>query len=117
MGPDPQSPTGIITVVPPYKTFSLKSFWFGCDADLDQGVVNVATQCTITVAAFIEAGGQQVGVAEFTFTPPLSVVTPVPMIQAVLPNDFENVYNVTIVRNNPSVIALGLDNLEYTVSK
>ncbi len=102
--------------MPPYKTFSLKSFYFGCDADLDQGLVNQAVQCTITLAAFKKASNQEVAVASFTFTPPANLVTQVPMIQAVLPNGFENVYNVTIVTNNPSVIVFGVDNLEYTFS-
>lgn len=47
--------TPSITVVPPYKTFSMKRFWFGCEADLDQGQAEVAVQCTITLAAFEKA--------------------------------------------------------------
>lgn len=117
VGPDPQpTVTPSFAVVPPYKTFSLKSFWFGCDADLDQGLANQAVQCTVTLAAFKEASDQEVAVASFTFTPPPNLVTQVPMIQAVLPDGFENVYSVTIVQNDPSVIGLGIDNLEYTVS-
>ncbi len=75
------------------------------------------TVATITVAAFKKGSGQEVAVDNFSFTPPLSVVNQVPMVQAVLPDGFENVYNVTIVQNNPSVIVFGIDNLEYTVSK
>lgn len=62
--------TPSITVAPPYTKFSLNSFWFGCDAELQEAVVNVATQCTITLAAFEEASEEEVAVASYTFTPP-----------------------------------------------
>ncbi len=94
----------------------MKSFWFGCDADLDQGAANQAVQCTITLAAFTKGNDQEVAVASFTFTPPENVLEAVPMIQAVLPSGFENVYNVTIIQNDAEVIEFGIDNLEYSVS-
>lgn len=94
----------------------MKRFWFGCEADLDQGQAEVAVQCTITLAAFEKANDQEVAVASFTFTPPENVVKEAPMIQAVLPSGFENVYSVTIIQNNAEVVEFGIDNLEYSVS-
>lgn len=114
--PDPTDGTPNITVVSPFKTFSPKSFWFGCDADLDEGAVNVATQCTIVVTAFKQPGGPEVAVADFTFTPPPDVVTQAPMVQAVLSDGFENVYAVVIVQTGPSTNVLGIDDFQYTVS-
>ena len=77
----------------------------------------MATQCTVTVAAFVKAGGQEVAVASFTFTPPEKVVGQVPMVEAVLPKEFMGVYRVTIIEDDPGVNGLGIDNLAYTVSK
>lgn len=118
IGPDSQSTNGTpnITVTPPFKTLSPKSFWFGCDAATGQGAVDAATQCTIVVTAFKKASDQEVAVASFDFTPPVDLSTKVPMVQAVLPDAFEDVYTVVIVQDNPSVINLGIDDFEYTVS-
>ena len=77
---------------------------------------NQAVQCTVTLAAFKKAGMQEVAVASYTFTPPAGLLTNVSMIQAVLPSGFQNVYNVTVIENNPAVNGLGMDNLDYTVS-
>lgn len=40
----------------------------------------------------------------------------VPMVQAVLPSGFENVYMVTIIQNDPTLTGFGIDNLGYTAS-
>ena len=108
--------TPSVTVAPPYKTLTLKDFWFGCDAELQEVAANVAVQCTITVAAFKKGNGQEVAVASFTFTPPAKAMTQVPMIHAVLPSGFANVYNITIIQDDPAVNGLGIDNLNYVVS-
>ena len=68
------------------------------------------------MTAFKKASDQEVAVASFDFTPPVDLSTKVPMVQAVLPDAFEDVYTVVIVQDNPSVINLGIDDFEYTVS-
>ena len=59
---------------------------------------------------------KEVAVASFTFTPPTNVLKAVPMIQAVLPSGFANVYNVTLIQTNPTVNALVVDSVGYTAS-
>ena len=113
--PPTASGTPNITVALPYITFSLKSFWFGCEAITGQGFVSEVVQCTVTVAAFKK--GQEVAVASYTFTPPTEVVKQTPMIQAVLPKGFENVFTVTFAHNTPTVVGLGIDNIQYTATK
>lgn len=39
------------------------------------------------------------------------------MVEAKLPSTFNNVYNVTVIPNDPSTQTLGIDNLVYAVSK
>lgn len=116
--PDTQLTNGTpsFIVAKPYKSFSLLDFYFGCVARTDEGTAALATQCTITVAGFEAKDDKEVALASFTFTPPVKPLTPVPMIHAVLPSTFyQALYNVTIVQN-PSLVALKIDNLHYTVS-
>lgn len=78
---------------------------------------NNSTRCTITVAGFQPNNNKEVALASFTFTPPVSPVTAVPMIHAVLPSTFSMpLNNVTIVQNS-DLVALAIDNLNYSVSE
>lgn len=77
---------------------------------------NNSTRCTITVAGFQSNSNKEVALASFTFTPPISPVSTVPMIHAVLPSSFSKpLNNVTIVQDS-ELVALALDNLNYKVS-
>lgn len=77
---------------------------------------NNSTRCTITVAGFQPGNNKEVALASFTFTPPVSPVTGVPMIHAVLPRSFSKpLNNVTMVQNS-DLVALVIDNMNYTVS-
>ena len=110
------SGTASFAVAPPYKSLGLLDFFFGCTARTGERAVVVASQCSITVAGFVRGNNQEVALASFTFTPPVSPVAPVPMIHAVLPSTFhKSLYNVTLVQNNPLLTIL-IDNLHYNVS-
>lgn len=80
-----------------------------------EGTVQLAAQCTITIAGFAIKDGQEVGVASFTFAPPLNLLGKVPMIHAVLPDSFHvPLYNVTIIRSG-LINSLWIDNLVYNI--
>ena len=69
------------------KLFDLKSFYFGClGNDVAAAGNSVAVQCTVLSAGF--KGNQEIVVASYTFTPTVSGLVQVPMIQAVLPVSF-----------------------------
>lgn len=108
--------TPTFTIAPPYKTFVLIDFYFGCPARTTESTANLDLQCTVTVAGFHPITNQEVAVDSFTFTPPLGSTTPVPMMHAVLSSEFSQpLYNVTMIIDN-KLAALVLDNLRYKVS-
>ena len=72
-----------------------------------EGLAGKATQCTIAVAGF--RNGQEVAVASYTFSPPVTDVS-VPMIEAVLPGTFVSLQNVTIIQDDPVLEVLVADN-------
>ena len=72
-----------------------------------EGLAGKATQCTIAVAGFRK--GQEVAVASYTFSPPVTDVS-VPMIEAVLPGTFVSLQNVTIIQDDPVLNVLVADN-------
>lgn len=112
---DTAGKTPSFTVAPPYKSFSPLDFWFGCVGRTMEGTVQLATQCTITVAGFAEKDGQEIAVPNFTFTPPVSPIAKVPMIYAVLPDSFHvPLYNVTIIQSD-LINSLWIDNLVYNI--
>ena len=75
-------------LVKPYVYLELEDFHFGCSLHTDESTAGAAVQCTITVAGFAKGSDQEVAVASFTFTPPVSPVTPVAMEHAELPDSF-----------------------------
>ena len=109
--------TPSVTVVAPFKTFTFKSFYFGCILPLENGFAAEATQCTVTVAGFVQGSNKEKAVASFTFTPPTLSVKAVPMVEAVLPSSFSNIYSATIVQGNPVTQVLLLDDLYYCLNK
>lgn len=77
----------------------------------------MTTQCEITVAGFQKGSDKEIALASYTFSPPDDdLVGQVPMVEAVLPSSFSNVYQVTVIQNSPTTQSLGVDNLVYTVS-
>ena len=62
--------TPSLTVAEPYTSFGLTDFWFACAAHTSESIVDVPTQCTVTVAGFERSSDKEVAVASFTFTPP-----------------------------------------------
>ena len=110
------SGTASFAVASTYQSFSLFDFFFGCTVRLNEGDVDVAAQCTITLAGFLRSTDQEVAEASFTFTPPVSPVTPVPMTHAVLPATFiQALFNVTVAQGN-ALVGVIFDNLHYSVS-
>ena len=93
------------------KSFDLHSFWFGCVLQSVEGAAGVAVECTITVAGF--RNGQEVTVANFTFSPIVGVLA-VPMIEAVLPASFAALQNVTIVQGDPTLQVVFADDFNVT---
>ena len=93
------------------QSFDLSSFWFGCALDTVEGLAGKATQCTIDVAGFRK--GQEVAVASFTFTPPVTDLS-VPQIQAVFSGTFIALENVTIIQDDPVLNVLVADNFKIT---
>lgn len=73
------------------------------------------TQCSILVSGFRKSDGKEVASASFTFTPPQGLTAQ--MIEAVLPDSFAGVYNVTVVQANPVAQSLYVDNVHYKLSK
>lgn len=106
-----QQGTSSFTVAAPYRSFGLYDFYFGCQVRTGEPTANAALQCTITVSRFVPKTNQEVAVASFTFTPPLSPVDQVPMLHAVLPSSFsKGLNNVTIIQDNKLAVLL-IDNL------
>ncbi|KAL8706258.1 MAG: hypothetical protein Q9201_000695 [Fulgogasparrea decipioides] len=91
------------------RYFTLKSFYFGCEANSVVSVADVALQCTIFVAGFKD--GQEKGSATYTFSPTAANVVRPSMIQAKLPDDFVELQNVTVIQDNPKLKALVLDDI------
>ena len=115
-----QATAGTASVVPapPYTSFGVTDFFFGCQTAAQQGTATLALQCTVTVAGFQVKTNKEVAVASFTFTPLVqNSLTPTPMIQASLPSSFwQGLGNVTFVQDNKLANVL-VDNLHYTVTK
>ncbi|CAD6590186.1 MAG: hypothetical protein ASARMPRED_004606 [Alectoria sarmentosa] len=111
--------TPSLTVAKPYTSIGLVDFWFGCSAHTSESVANLATQCSVTVAAYQSPSDKQVAVAVFEFTPPAVSVSSVPMIQASLPSEFllSGIKNITIVQDDPTTEALLVDSITYYLSK
>ncbi|KAL8789711.1 MAG: hypothetical protein Q9195_006708 [Heterodermia aff. obscurata] len=109
------SGTPFFTAAAPYNSFFLLDFYFGCNLPTQEGVADVTTQCSILIAGFRKSDGKEVASASFTFTPPQGLTAQ--MIQAVLPDSFAGVYNVTVVQASPGTQSLYVDNLHYKVSK
>ena len=53
------------------RCFKPLSFYFGCIYDAEQGVVNAATECTITVSAYKSTSETPSAVTTFTFPQPV----------------------------------------------
>ncbi|KAL6716655.1 hypothetical protein ACLMJK_006223 [Lecanora helva] len=105
--------TTSVVVASPYKSVSLLDFYFGCSTATANGVVKEAIECTITVAGFQKSKNQEIALASYTFTPPVSPVKPVPMIHAVLPSTFHQaLYNITFANSNP-LASTEIDNFHY----
>ncbi|KAL9577646.1 MAG: hypothetical protein Q9212_006232 [Teloschistes hypoglaucus] len=94
--------------------FNFYSFWFGCVAPLAQSMGGAAVQCSISVAGF-DANNKERAVASYTFTPKLGQELNAPMVQAVLPNTFVGLHNMTITQSNPTLQVLGIDDAKYSV--
>ncbi|CAF9935376.1 MAG: hypothetical protein HETSPECPRED_009769 [Heterodermia speciosa] len=109
------SGTPFFTAAAPYKSFTLLDFYFGCNVPTQEGVVDKTTQCSILVSGFRKSDGKEVASASFTFTPPQGLTAQ--MIEAVLPDSFAGVYNVTVVQANPVAQSLYVDNVHYKLSK
>lgn len=108
--------TPSFTVATPYKSVSfIKDFWFGCNLNALESAADVAVKCTVTVSAFQKNVAKAILVAKFTLTPPVNPLQKAPMIHAVLPSCFANVYDITVLQDNPVTEALIVDNLHYTV--
>ena len=60
-----------ITTAPGTKSFALKSFYYGCSAKLDQGAVDPAAACNVTVTGYSSTSSTAKPVASqvFNFTP------------------------------------------------
>lgn len=106
--------TPSVAVTAPYSSLALLDFYFGCVTRTNVGSASVATHCTITVAGFVKNNDQEVAVASYTFTPPVSPVAPVPMMHAVLPDSFkQQLVKVTMIETTPLTTGLLIDNLHY----
>ena len=88
------------------NSFDLPSFWFGCVLNTVEDLAGKATQCTIAVAGFRKE--QEVAVASYTFLPPVIDVS-VLMIEAVLPDTFVSLQNVTRIQDDPVLTVLVAD--------
>lgn len=76
-----------------------------------EGLAGVPTQGTVTVAGF--QNDQEVVDASFTFSPPDGELA-VPMMQAILPEGFKQLQNVTLIQNNPALVVLICDDFNVT---
>ena len=94
------------------KSFDLHYFWFGCAANAANGVASTTIQCTVTVAGF--RNGEEVDVASYTFTPVVGETVTGPMIQAVLPDTFVDLQNVTFAQTDPTTQVLKADDFNVT---
>ena len=99
-----------------YHSFAPIDFYFGCTVFTTTAAATQATQCTVTVAGFVKNQGQEVAVASFTFTPPVSPVGPVPMQHAVLPDSFwRDLVNITLIQTEPTTTVLLFDSFTYNL--
>lgn len=62
--------TPSLAVAKPYTSIGLVDFWFGCSTHTGESLANLATQCSVTVAAYQSSSDKQVALAVFEFTPP-----------------------------------------------
>ena len=68
------------------------------------------------MAGFQANNDVEVAIASYTFTPPVSPITGVPMEHAVLPVTFrQSIVNVTMIQSSVTA-ALLVDNLHYNLS-
>lgn len=92
--------------------FDLLSFFFNCVTPTGTGAAQLAVHCSILVGGF-DATNKEVASATYTFTPPLLQVAKAPMIQAILPDRFKGLRNVTVVQTSPANQVLLVDDYKY----
>ncbi|KAL8924515.1 MAG: hypothetical protein Q9208_003990 [Pyrenodesmia sp. 3 TL-2023] len=110
------TPTGTQTFSPqsPNQALALFDFYYGCALRASTAAVTQATTCTITLTGYSASTGKAVVTASFKFTPPLSPITPVPMVQAILPSGFnQKLSKVEFKVSNPLTTVGLVDNLGY----
>ena len=93
-------------------SFDLHSFWYRCVDDTVEGVVTVATECTITVAGF--RNNQEVALASYSFTPTVANDALASMVEAVLPSKFVTLQNITFIQGDPNTQVIALDDISVT---
>ncbi|KAL8757996.1 MAG: hypothetical protein Q9184_004053 [Pyrenodesmia sp. 2 TL-2023] len=108
------NPTAPQTFSPqaPYKALALFDFWYGCSLRTMTAAAGQAQNCTITLTGYSASTNNAAVTVSFDFTPPLSPITPVPMVQAILPSGFnQKLSKVEFKVSNPSTTVGLVDDL------
>ena len=90
------------------KSFSLSSFYYGCDAVLDQGAVSVAVACTITVTGYRAGSSAPYTTQTFDFTPAEPVDLMNPLTFGKFSTKFQNLVNATFTAEPTSLLDAGV---------
>ena len=96
------------------KSFTPKSFWFGCPSELKQGVVDVAVACNITVKGYKTGSSSPVASQTFEFVPlePVDVMNPLQF--GTFSTKFANIQTANFSVQPPTGAGIDIDNLYYT---
>ncbi|KAI4173803.1 MAG: hypothetical protein LQ346_008346 [Caloplaca aetnensis] len=109
-----QTATQTFSPQSPFKALALFDFYFGCAVRANTPAASLATSCTVTLTGYSASTGKAVVTASLKFTPPLSPVAPVPMVQAILPSGFnQKLSKVEFKVPNPLLTIALVDDLRY----
>ena len=108
--PTAQQSTLLTTLYPGSKTksFSLSSFYYGCDAVLDNGAVSIAVGCKITVTGYRAGSSAPYTTQTFVFTPEEAVNLMNPLTFGKFSTNFQNLVNATFTAEPTSLLDAGV---------
>ncbi|KAL8692317.1 MAG: hypothetical protein Q9218_002634 [Villophora microphyllina] len=99
---------------PTFKAFALLDFSFGFAVRDAQAVATLAVAGTVTLTGYSASIGNAVASASDKFSPPLSPVTLMAMVHAVLPKEFnQQLVKVTATQTNQLGTVFLADNVRY----
>ena len=96
----------------PYKALTVSSFWFGCSANLIQGVVTPAVACTLTVSGFRAGSTTPVASQGFVFDPVVSNILTNQPVKFTLGPQLAGVQTLRFVQADAATSVMFLDDIK-----